>query len=168
MILKKSNLIFLILTLASSNFVIWSCAATRHATVPADERAQVEQMIEERQYAVEFRYPDVDNPNKWRQERAVCQICGDTLWFFPYYDSQPRVAEKSFRIENYRQTTLESGAVEVTFAGRELIADGMSPVTIPWRFVILRPEYVEIHVDESLFLVTNTVFKGKLRRVQKE
>ena len=157
-----------IIIFAIMGSLLWSCVAIRHTTVAVDEQARVTQMIEGRQYAVEFRYPGVDNLGQWRQERAMCQIFGDTLQFFPYYDSQLRVAEKFFRIEDYRQTTLESGAVEVTFVGREFIANGMSPVTIPWRFVIFTPEYVEVCVDESLILTSGLIFKGKLSLYHKE
>ena len=145
--------------------ILWSCAGVRHTTVSEDVRAQVENILEGRRYAVTFRYPGVVNPNKWQQERAECHVLGDTLLTFTNYYSSPKdVVAKSFRIEDYRQTVLESGAVEVTFSAREFIPGEESPVATPWRLVIYSTEYVEIHVD-ALFLGATTdasVFKGTL------
>ena len=144
--------------------MLWSCVATRRTTVPADVRAQVEEILDGRHYAVAFRYPDVANPNKWKQERATCHVLGDTLLTFTGCYSSPKDAvAKSFRIEGYRQTVLESGAVEVSFSAREFIPGAESPVATPWRFVIYSTEYVEIHVDASFLGATDaSVFKGAL------
>ena len=146
--------------------ILWSCAAPRHTTVPADVREQVEEIIEGRHYAVTFRYPSVANPNKWEQERATCHVLGDTLLTFAGYYSSPKDAvAKSFRIEGYRQNMLESGAVEISFSAREFIPGEESPVAAPWRFVIYSTEYVEIHVDKNFSLgsMAGSVFKGMLR-----
>lgn len=149
--------------------MLWSCAATRHAAVPADARAQMEALLEGRHYAVAFRYPRVDTPDTWAQERAVCCVLGDTLQFFSHYDSQMRVPDMNFRIEDYRQSTLESGAIEVAFSAREMLPDGESPVAKHWRFVIYSPERVEIHLDDALIAgSTVTVFKGTLHPVAKK
>ena len=144
--------------------MLCSCAAHRHTTVLADVRAQVEEIVKSRHYTVAFRYPTVANPNKWKQERAVCHVLGDTLLTFTdYYSSPGDAVAKSFRIEGYRQTVLESGAVEVAFSAREFIPDEESPVAVPWRFVIYSTEDVEIHVDASFLGVTGaSVFKGML------
>ena len=152
------------LVILFSFLITCSCAAHRHTTVPADARAQVEEIVKSRHYTVAFRYPTVANPNKWKQERAVCHVLGDTLLTFTDYYSSPRDAvAKSFRIEGYRQTVLESGAVEVAFSAREFIPDEESPVAAPWRFVIYSTDDVEIHVDASFFGVTGaSVFKGML------
>ena len=141
-----------------------SCAGVRHTTVPADVRAQVEKILEGRHYAVAFRYPGVANPNKWEQEREECHVLGDTLLTFTGYCSFPKDAvAKSFRIEGYRQTVLESGAVEVAFSAREFIPGAESPVATPWRFVIYSMECVEIHVNASFPGATDaSVFKGTL------
>ena len=144
---------------------LWSCAATRHTTVPADVREQVEEIIEGRHYAVTFRYPGVVNPNKWEQERATCHVLGDTLLTITDYYSSPKDAvAKSFRIEGYRQNMLESGAMEISFSAREFIPGEESPVAAPWRFVIYSIEYVEIHVDKNFPLgsMAGSVFKGML------
>ena len=143
-----------------------SCAGVRHTTVPADVRAQVEEILDGRHYAVTFRYPSVANPNKWEQERATCHVLGDTLLTFAGYYSSPKDAvAKSFRIEGYRQNMLESGAVEISFFAREFIPGAESPVATPWRFVIYSTEYVEIHVDKNFSLgsMAGSVFKGMLR-----
>ena len=144
--------------------MLWSCVATRRTTVPADVRAQVEEILDGRHYAVTFRYPSVANPNKWEQERAACCVFGDTLLTFTDYYSSPKDAvAKSFRIEGYRQNMLESGAVEISFFAREFIPGAESPVATPWRFVIYSMEYVEIHVDASFPGATDaSVFKGTL------
>lgn len=148
--------------------MLWSCAATRHAAVPADARAQMEALLEGRHYAVAFRYPRVDTPDTWAQERAVCCVLGDTLQFFSHYDSQMRVPDMNFRIEDYRQNALKSGAVEVAFSAREIFPGGESPVAKHWRFVIYSPERVEIHMDDRLIAdVDITVFKGTLHPVAK-
>ena len=79
------------------------------------------------------------------------------------------IPDMNFRIEDYRQNALESGAVEVAFSARELLPDGESPVADPWRFVVYSPDQVEIHLDDALIAgSTVTVFKGTLHPIAKK
>lgn len=144
-------------------FSICSCAATRHTAVTANAQAQVEENIKDRYYTVVFRYPVVTNPNKWTQERATCHMLGDTLLIFTNEYRSPRYAvAKSFRVEDYRQIILDSGAIEVSFFTRECISGKESPIATPWRFVFYSIEHVEIHVNASFFGADASVFKGTL------
>ena len=149
--------------------MLWSCAGSRHTATTADARAQVEELLSGRHYAVAVRYPIAETPDTWAQERAVVCVLGDTLQFFSHYDFQMRIPDMNFRIEDYRQNALESGAVEVAFSARELLPDGESPVADPWRFVVYSPDQVEIHLDDALIAgSTVTVFKGTLHPIAKK
>ena len=134
----KASIIFIL------SLTLCACAASRQSGKTVDIPADVREAIGNKHYAVTFTYPTPNNRGGWERERWMGYMRGDTLKVFPCHDLNPDAGCILFRVENYREKTAGTGAVEVTFDAREIIPGMENPVANPWKLVILAPDKVEI------------------------
>ena len=92
--------------------ILWSCAATRHTTVPADVQNEVMRLVEDRDYRVLFgrQFLTPDGVYLLNGESGMLTVSGNVL----VYASFPSDQQVMLRIRDYRLSLTKKGEVEIT------------------------------------------------------
>ena len=124
--------------------MLWSCAATRHTTVPADVQNEVMRLVEERDYRVLFgrQFLTPDGLYLLNGESGMLTVSGNVL----VYASFPSDQQVMLRIRDYRLNLRKKGEVEITFSVEEY-----KNYPVNYRLKIYSPQKLELTMDKLTY-----------------
>lgn len=124
--------------------ILWSCAATRHTTVPADVQNEVMRLVEDRDYRVLFgrQFLTPDGVYLLNGESGMLTVSGNVL----VYASFPSDQQVMLRIRDYRLSLTKKGEVEITFSVEEY-----KNYPVNYKLKIYSPQKLELTMDKLTY-----------------